>query len=107
MLRTEQRGCPRITTRITVESVGPTINISAGGMCILMADPMREGMQPVLSFTLPDDPKPVVCKARITWCRPSKIDSELFEVGVLFTEINDEDRNRITDFVDAHLSPKA
>jgi len=106
MLRTEQRGCPRITTRITVDAIGPTLNISAGGMCVLMADPMREGTKPTLSFTLPDDPEPISCRGRIVWCRPSKIDPELFEVGVSFAEITDEARNRIVSFVDAHMSPQ-
>jgi Tfp pilus assembly protein PilZ len=106
MLRTEMRCCPRITTRITVESVGPTINISAGGLCVLMADPFREGTRPNIVFELPDDPVPVSCKGRITWCRPSKIDSELFEVGVAFEEIADEDRSRVMAFIDSHLSPE-
>ena len=90
MLRTEQRGCPRITTRITVDAIGPTLNISAGGMCVLMADPMREGLTPTITFELPDDPKPVVAKARVVWCRTSRIDPELYEVGLSFTEIRDE-----------------
>jgi c-di-GMP-binding flagellar brake protein YcgR len=106
MLRTEQRGSPRITTRITVESVGPTLNISAGGMCVLMADPMREGSKPTLSFQLPDDPKTIVCTGKIAWCRPSRIDPELFEVGVTFAEISDDDRSRVMGFVDAHMSPQ-
>jgi c-di-GMP-binding flagellar brake protein YcgR len=97
------RTTPRITTRITVESIGPTLNISAGGMCVLMADPMREGTTPTLSFTLPEDEHPVTCRGRITWCRASKIDPDLFEVGVAFVEIADEDRQRIMDFVDTHL----
>ncbi|MBM4017364.1 MAG: PilZ domain-containing protein [Planctomycetes bacterium] len=106
MLRTEQRGSPRITTRITVEAIGPTLNISAGGMCVLMADPLREGTKPNLAFTLPDDPQPIACRGRIVWCRPSKIDPELFEVGLSFAEISDEDRARIVTFVEAHLSPQ-
>ena len=105
MLRTEQRESPRITTRITVECIGPTLNISAGGMCVLMADPLREGAQPALSFELPDDPPPITCKGRTAWCRPSKIDPELYEVGLTFAEISDEDRRRILDFVESHLSP--
>jgi len=106
MLRTEKRSQPRITTRITVESVGPTMNISAGGMCVLMADPMREGLVPTLTFNLPDDPVPVVCKARIVWCRTSKIDPDLYEVGLSFTEIGEKDRQRVMDFIEAHLSPQ-
>ena len=106
MLRTENRSQPRITTRITVESVGPTVNISAGGMCVLMADPMREGLTPTITFELPDDPKPVVAKARIIWCRTSRIDPELYEVGLTFTEMTDENRQRVLGFVDAHLSPQ-
>jgi len=107
MLRTELRTSPRITTRITVESIGPTLNISAGGMCVLMADPMREGTTPTLSFTLPDDPQPVLCKGRITWCRTSRIDPELYEVGLAFLEIGDEDRRRVMEFVETHISPHA
>ena len=106
MLRTEMRTSPRITTRITVESIGPTLNISAGGMCVLMADPMREGTTPLLTFCLPDEDRPVCCKARITWCRASKIDPELYEVGLAFVDISDENRQRIMDFVDAHLGPQ-
>ncbi|HET6441337.1 MAG: PilZ domain-containing protein [Phycisphaerae bacterium] len=106
MLRTENRSQPRITTRITVESVGPTVNISAGGMCVLMADPMREGLTPTITFELPDEPKPVVAKARIVWCRTSRIDPELYEVGLTFTELSDESRRRVLEFVDAHLSPQ-
>jgi len=106
MLRTENRSQPRITTRITVESVGPTVNISAGGMCVLMADPMREGLTPTITFELPDDPAPVVAKARTVWCRTSQIDPELYEVGLTFTEMSDENRQRVLEFVDAHLSPQ-
>jgi len=106
MLRTENRSQPRITTRITIESVGPTVNISAGGMCVLMADPMREGLTPTITFELPDDTKPVVAKARIVWCRTSRIDPELYEVGLTFTELSDESRRRVLEFVDAHLSPQ-
>ncbi len=103
MLRTEQRSHPRITTRITIQSVGPTLNISAGGMCVLTADPLREGLTPEITFELPDDPQPITCRARIAWCRTSKIDPELYEVGLSFTEIQDDDRERVISFVSAHL----
>jgi|WetSurMetagenome_2_1015567.scaffolds.fasta_scaffold12369_6 Tfp pilus assembly protein PilZ len=106
MLRTEQRGTPRITTRITVESIGPTVNISAGGLCVLMADPFRVGTKPRLTFTLPDELEPVVCTAKIVWCRPSTIDPELFEVGLSFEAIGDEDRRRVLDFVETHMAPQ-
>jgi hypothetical protein len=106
MLRTELRGCPRITTRITVDTIGPTINISAGGMCILMADPLREGSKPTMTFCLPDETEPIVCTGRIAWCRPSTIDPELFEVGVSFLTINEDDRRRVMGFVESHMSPQ-
>jgi Tfp pilus assembly protein PilZ len=107
MLRTEQRSDPRITTRMTVEAVGPTLNISAGGMCVLTADPLREGMVPSLSFTLPDNADPVACHGRVVWCRTSRIDPELFEVGLSFTDISDTDRDRVESFVETHLCPEA
>ncbi len=107
MLRTEQRTHPRVTTRITVQTIGPTMNISAGGMCVLTADPLREGLVPEVSFELPDDPAAIVCRARIAWCRTSKIDPELYEIGLAFTEISDVDRQRVSEFVDTHLGPDA
>jgi Tfp pilus assembly protein PilZ len=107
MLRTELRTSPRITTRITVESVGPTINISAGGMCVLMADPLREGTTPSLTFELPDDPVPVSCRGKIAWCRTSRIDPDLYEVGLAFTEISEADQGRVAAYVEAHLGPNA
>jgi len=105
MLRTELRTSPRITTRITVEAVGPTVNVSAGGMCVLMADPMREGTTPTIVFNLPDDPAPVNCRGQIMWCRPSRIDPELYEIGLTFVDITDADRGRVAEFVDTHLAP--
>lgn len=72
----------------------------------MMADPMREGLTPTITFELPDEPKPVVAKARIVWCRTSRIDPELYEVGLTFTELSDESRRRVLEFVDAHLSPQ-
>jgi Tfp pilus assembly protein PilZ len=106
MLRTELRGSPRITTRITIESIGPTINISPGGMCVLMADPFRVGTKPTLTFTLPEETQPIVCTAQIAWCRPSTIDPELFEVGLSFDTIADADRERLMGFVECHMSPQ-
>jgi Tfp pilus assembly protein PilZ len=76
-------------------------------MCVLMADPLREGSKPTLTFSLPDETEPIVCTGRIAWCRPSSIDPELFEVGLTFLEITDEDRRRVMGFVDSHLSPQA
>jgi Tfp pilus assembly protein PilZ len=105
MLRTELRTSPRITTRITIEAVGPTVNISAGGMCVLMADPMREGAAPIVAFNLPDDPAAITCRGQIMWCKPSRIDPELFEVGLTFVDISDADRERVTGFVDTHMAP--
>lgn len=102
MLRTELRTSPRITTRLTIEILGPALNISTGGLCFLSTDFLKEGTQPSLTFNLPDDPSPVVCKARIIWCRPFKTDPELYETGFQFTEISDEDRQRVADFVAAH-----
>jgi len=110
MLRTEQRPQPRIIARIAMESVGPTKDLSKGGMCMLVADPLRDDMIVTLSFNLPDD-MPITCRAKVEWCRVSKIDPDLFEVGLQFTEISDACRKAVADFVDEYLpkeeTPKA
>lgn len=102
MCRSEMRKSPRIKTRITIESVGPTLVISAEGMVVLIVHPMQVGSTPSLSFTLPDDERRISCKGRVSWCRTSKIDPDLFEVGLGFRDISDEDRQGIADYVAKH-----
>jgi len=103
MSQTEQQGVSRITAQITVVSVGPTINISPGSMCILIADSFRVGTKPTLLFMLPDDVRPITCTGRIVWCRLSDINPKLFEVGLSFETIADEDRRKVIDFVATHV----
>lgn len=107
MLRTEQRSEPRITTRITVETVGPTLNISAGGMCVLVSRRLPTDVEVSLAFELTESKTSINCKGIVAWSRASHIDPDLFEMGIRFTEISDGDRREIDNFVDAHLKEEA
>jgi len=107
MLRTEKRHNGQtilsIRTKLTIESVGPTLNISAGGMCMLTSEQLRGGLRLSLTFNLPDDTVPITCKGQVVSCKPSTIDPELFEVGLQFTEVGDKDRARVLQFVKEYL----
>jgi len=127
MLRTSERGGPGITTRVTFETIGPTLNISAGGMCVLSEQSVPEGINVVLKFDIPTNMDfvgdlargcrvaqifaahmptlTITCNAEVIRCVPSDAKEGAFEIGLNFTRISDEDRSRISEFVDANLPP--
>ena len=99
MIRTDSRKHRRIKCRVIVEDVGPTIDISAGGISVLMANPMPEGSEVRLAFQLPETERSVQCHGRIVHVSSSTIDPELNEVGVQFMRIMARDRKVIADYV--------
>ena len=101
MLRTESRSEPRITARLIVESVGPTLNLSVGGMCVLMANQFKTGVEVSLQFKLPGIEQSIHCKSCVVWAKRSDIDRDLYEVGLSFVDISDADRQVIEQFIDS------
>lgn len=99
MIRTDRRKHRRIKCRVIVERVGPTVDISAAGISVLMANPVPEGCEVRLAFPLPEAEWPVQCHGRVVHVSSCKIDPELREVGIQFMRIMARDRKAIADYV--------
>lgn len=107
MLRTSERGQSDIIVQVVQKTEGPSLNISGGGLCLLSSEPFREGVEVGLSFSFLDAEEKTVeckCKAKVAWCRTSKLDPEMWEVGLNFDGIDEAVREKIIQFVDARLA---
>lgn len=86
---------------------GATTNLSGGGL--LLRGPIPEiGLVTQLvtgkaslevEITLPTDPRPVIAKARCAWVETVEEESLRCHLGLRFTEISAEDKERIFRFV--------
>jgi c-di-GMP-binding flagellar brake protein YcgR len=86
---------------------GATTNLSGGGL--LLRGPIPEiGMVTLLvtgkatlevELTLPGDPRPVQAKARCAWVETVEEDSMRCHLGLRYTEISAEDKERIFRYV--------
>jgi len=97
----ESRKHLRVDAKVTISYLGPTKNLSAGGMCVIMDAPLAIGSEPEVEFTLPGDPKPICCKGQVVWVDRARSRSKC-EVGLVFLDISDEQRARVQDFVDRY-----
>jgi Tfp pilus assembly protein PilZ len=99
MLTTESRAHPRIKCRVIVEKLGPTTDLSAGGLCVLTTNPLPAGSEVRLAFSLPDDGPPLQCHGRVVRVAPSTIDRELYEVGLQYQRMMSRDREALSAYV--------
>ena len=99
----DKRSTPRSTFRRTglvITEQGytlsiKTVDISAGGLCILVSDPLQPGANCMVKFELPlaDTLYRFGAMARITHCTCAGLDG--FRAGLQFTEISDQDLQRL------------
>lgn len=80
----ENRKHARMKCRVIVDSVGSTIDMSAGGLRVLMANPLAIGSEVALSFQLPESEEQVQCHGRVAHVSRSRVDRDLREVGIQF-----------------------
>ena len=99
MIQAESRKHTRIKCRVIVERAGPTIDISAGGVSVLMANPVSQGAEVRLAFHLPEAERAVQCHGRVVHVSSCTIDPALHEVGIQFMRIMARDRKAIADYV--------
>lgn len=84
-----------------------TENISCGGLCTSV--PIELGVDSVVALEIDlKDKKPNVnCSGTVVWCfkrlHPGDGSSEVFDLGIEFIDIKEEDRARIKKIVDSHL----
>jgi Tfp pilus assembly protein PilZ len=86
-----------------------TRNISAGGLCLSMDEELQVGDELQLRMELP--PKKIInAKGKVVWISEFEVDKrgykKMYNTGIKFIEIRDEDREEINEFVLASLLPK-
>lgn len=104
---------PRRPVRLTVffsvlegdsekETLGKAVNLGEGGMGMEVNRPYEPGSTFKLRFVVPGDPKKIQAGAIVRWVRSGH--ESTFSVGVEFTEMAEEDRKRLVEFLDKTLS---
>ena len=91
-----------------------TKDISGGGIRIFLSEPIPIHTFLRLTIHLPDDPNPIICSGKVVWAEEFVVlqdeqrnDSDQYEAGISFTEINPKDRDRIIKYVIlGYASPK-
>jgi Tfp pilus assembly protein PilZ len=99
MIMTELRKHPRIKCRLIVDRLGPTTDMSAGGLRVLTANPQPEGSEVRLAFQLPESEETVQCHGSVMHVTQSTIDKDLFEVGIQYQRMMTRNREAIEAYV--------
>jgi c-di-GMP-binding flagellar brake protein YcgR len=77
-----------------------TKDISQGGICIRLLEKFQPGTILELNFSMQRLNKLIIAKGRIVWVRQFSVGiSRIYESGIEFVSINDEDRKTIGEFV--------
>jgi len=101
MLRTQRRGELQVVAQVKPEGADcSVIDVSLGGICLACKDLLPKGKMVDLIFNIPGEIDPVFCKARVCWCRPEE--GDFYKIGFCFTQVTEEDRKRIVQFVVEH-----
>lgn len=75
-------------------------NVSAGGIFLITQDPFPVGTDLKISFTLPDDENHIETEGTVIWSRRERESAERPPgMGVQFSVIGKEDRERVRAFV--------
>lgn len=82
-------------------SVEYALNLSPGGLCLQLREPLADGEDVTVHFDVPGLGISVSTPARVVWSQASKPDAhgELHtETGLRFSELDDEIRARLFEF---------
>ena len=101
--KTDHRKHPRLKCRIIVENLGPTLDISAGGLRVLTANPARTGAEVRLVFQMPEAEEILQCHGRVAHVTPSDIDPELAEIGLQFQRLMTRHREALQIYVNDRI----
>ena len=72
-----------------------TKNISGGGMCLSLKQPLKAGTKLKMSLYFPSDPVPIESLSEVAWCRRNPLKKKtLFDVGIRHLKIIPKDRER-------------
>ena len=91
-----------IITEQSAKNTTETKNIAAGGICLLVYSPIKEGNIVSLDIFLPDNSSVIHAKGKVVWVKIFTIANEKnvrYDAGIEFTEIVDGDRKKIDEYV--------
>lgn len=74
-------------------------DIGGGGICLRSQEALQVGALVQVSINLPQFPHPVTSTAKVVWAKKIK-NTETFEAGLQFVDIEDAIRNQITGRVE-------
>lgn len=82
-------------------------DISAGGIGLIMKEPLDFGTMLELRIGLHDKLKPLITKAKIFWQvenpQLGEDREKCYRTGLIFTILSEEDRNRLENFIENFL----
>ncbi|MFH0940895.1 MAG: PilZ domain-containing protein [Candidatus Omnitrophota bacterium] len=86
-----------------------TKNISAGGICFIVDEKIEPGDRISLNIELPTS-KIIRAEGRVAWTKEFSIvgreNEKKYDAGIEFTDISEEDREEVKQFVFRFLNPK-
>ena len=78
-----------------------TRNISAGGICLIVYEKLRQGDVLKLDIELPNK-QVITSRGRVAWVKEfqmGRTDEKKYDAGIEFMDINDQQRSDIRQFV--------
>lgn len=87
------------------ECAAQSVDISRGGMKILVNEPLALGTRLMVTFCLPRDQAAITCDSEVVWVQPT--DASIRRIGVRFLNISQRDADRVWDFVTQHCATTA
>ena len=97
----QRRRYARVPCRMIVERVGPTVDLSEGGLRVLSAHPLAHGADLPLTFELPEIGTLVRCQGAVVHVTRSRYDHDLVEMGVTFKDLPEAGREQIMSYIAA------
>lgn len=80
-----------------------TKNLGAGGACLVINQPLDKETKVLLEINIQDAEPIISAKGKVVWSQkitPDKEKDQRYEVGIEFTEIKPEERQRIHNYVE-------
>jgi uncharacterized protein (TIGR02266 family) len=79
-------------------------NVSAGGIFLITQEPIATGTNLKISFTLPDDDRPIEAMGQVIWQRDQRTAPDRQPgMGVQFMKIAQDDQDRVRAFVHSQV----
>ncbi len=107
---TERREYARLNSKFISVQLGPGVNISEGGICVIVEDPLRIGQVIDIIVLLTATPAVgmqkssirVKLKGVVIWTKYSELSGK-YKVGIRFTGKNFYGRAKVKSFIDKHF----